>query len=70
MIRNRLRAAREARYMTQADLADALNVSRQTVISLEQGRYMPSLDLALKLARHFGQSVESLFELSDADKPD
>ena len=56
--------------MTQADLADALNVSRQTVISLEQGRYMPSLDLALKLARHFGQSVESLFELSDADKPD
>ena len=70
MIRNHLRAAREARAMTQADLAETLNVSRQTIISLEQGRYMPSLDLTLKLARRFGQSVESLFELTDPDKPD
>jgi putative transcriptional regulator len=66
-IRNHLRKAREASGLTQADLAQALAVSRQTVISLEQGRYMPSLDLALRLARHFGQSVETLFELVEPD---
>lgn len=60
-----LRAHREARGMTQADLAMALSVSRQTIISIEQGRYAPSLDLALRLARHFATPVESLFQLPD-----
>lgn len=49
--------------MTQAALADAVDVSRQTVIALESGRYQPSLELALKLARHFEVPVESLFWL-------
>ena len=70
MIRNHLRAAREAAGLTQADLAAALGVSRQTVISLEQGRYHPSLELALRLARQFGQRVEDLFELQDTEQPD
>ena len=70
MIRNRLRATREAAALTQADLAAALDVSRQTVISLEQGRYLPSLEHALRLARHFNQSVEQLFELIAPEQPD
>lgn len=67
MIRNHLRGAREANGLTQADLAQALGVSRQTVISLEQGRYFPSLDLALRLARHFARPVESLFQLVEPE---
>jgi putative transcriptional regulator len=62
---NRLRALRESTGMTQADLAAALGVSRQTIISIEQGRYSPSLDLALRLARLFGRPVEELFQLPD-----
>lgn len=60
-----LRALREARGATQAELAAALGVSRQTVISIEQGRYAPSLELALRLARHFGTSVEEMFQLPE-----
>ncbi len=67
MIRNHLREARDAQGLTQADLAQALGVSRQTVISLEQGRYFPSLELTLRLARHFAQPVESLFQLIEAE---
>jgi putative transcriptional regulator len=62
---NQLRALRESNGMTQADLAAALGVSRQTIISIEQGRYAPSLDLALRLARLFGRTVEELFQLPD-----
>jgi putative transcriptional regulator len=62
---NQLRALRESNGMTQADLATALGVSRQTIISIEQGRYAPSLDLALRLARLFGRTVEELFQLPD-----
>jgi putative transcriptional regulator len=59
---NRLRDLREAPpKQTQADLADALDVSRQTIIALESGRYAPSLLLALKIAAHFGRPVEEIF---------
>lgn len=47
--------------MTQQQLADAVEVTRQTIIAVEKGRYDPSLKLALKLARFFGVSVEDLF---------
>lgn len=60
-----LRALREGRGLTQADLAAALAVSRQTVISIEQGRYAPSLELALRLARYFETTVEAMFHLAD-----
>ncbi|GHC65672.1 helix-turn-helix transcriptional regulator [Neogemmobacter tilapiae] len=63
-LQNRLRDIRTQRGETQADLAGALGVSRQTVISLEGGRYAPSLELALKIAGHYGQTVESLFWLA------
>jgi len=49
--------------LTQSDLAGAVGVSRQTIISIERGRYVPSLPLALKLARHFGCATEDLFSL-------
>lgn len=58
---NRLRELRTERGWTQADLADHLDVSRQTVNALETGRYDPSLPLAFKLARLFGQPIEDIF---------
>jgi len=59
----RVRELRITADTTQADLADAVGVSRQTIISIERGRYIPSLPLALKLARHFDCSTDDLFTL-------
>lgn len=60
-MRNRLRELRAARRWSQADLADRLEVSRQTVNAIETGRYDPSLPLAFKIAEVFGDRIESLF---------
>jgi putative transcriptional regulator len=65
-IRNRLRSLRfEAGEMTQQSLADRVGCTRQTIIVLEQGRYVPSLVLALRIARTFGRTVEEVFELDE-----
>jgi putative transcriptional regulator len=61
-MRNRVREQRTQREMSQADLAAALGVSRQTVISIESGRYLPSLPLAFRIARLFGLTVDKMFE--------
>jgi len=58
---NTIRALRTERGLSQAELAKAMNVSRQTIISIESGRYTPSLPLGMALARHFGQAVEQIF---------
>jgi putative transcriptional regulator len=58
---NRLKVLRAERDWSQADLADRLGVSRQTVNALETGRYDPSLPLAFKIARVFAQPIESIF---------
>lgn len=58
---NSLKVLRAERNWSQADLADALGVSRQTVNALETGRYDPSLPLAFRIARIFGQPIESIF---------
>ena len=58
---NRLRELRAARRWSQADLADRLDVSRQTVNAIETGRYDPSLPLAFKIAEVFDATIESLF---------
>lgn len=58
---NRLKVLRAERNWSQADLAQALGVSRQTVNALETGRYDPSLPLAFKIAQVFGQPIESIF---------
>lgn len=59
---NRLRELRAERGWSQADLAERLGVSRQTVNAVETERYEPSLSLAFKIARLFGQKIEAIFE--------
>jgi putative transcriptional regulator len=53
--------------MTQADLAERVGVTRQTIHSIETGKYNPSIELALRLARALGLAVEDLFELDDQE---
>jgi Predicted transcriptional regulators len=60
-MRNEIRRLREEQGLSQAALASALGVSRQTVISIESGRYDPSLPLAFAIARHFGLRIEEIF---------
>jgi putative transcriptional regulator len=55
----------EAGEMSQQELADRVGVSRQTIISIEKGKFQPSVSLALRLARVFHTTVEKLFELPD-----
>ncbi len=57
---------RKSRQWTQEELGDRLEVSRQTINSIENGRYDPSLTLALKIARLLDESVEEIFVLSDS----
>lgn len=61
-MKNRLKVLRAERDWTQADLAVALEVSRQTVNAIETGKFDPSLPLAFRLARLFGQPIEAIFE--------
>jgi putative transcriptional regulator len=68
MMRNHVRERRAGAGLTQADLADALGVSRQTVISIESGRYLPSLPLAFRIARLFEVPLEQLFD-ADGKEP-
>ena len=60
-MKNLVREMRTGQGLSQAELGDALKVSRQTVIAIERGRYMPSLPLAIALARFFRTTVEQLF---------
>ena len=60
-MRNRLEEVRKQRNITQEELAAALGVSRQTIGSLENGRYNPSIILAIKVARYFALAVEDIF---------
>ena len=60
-VRNDVRLLRAERALSQGALAEALGVSRQTINAIETGRYLPSLPLALGLARYFGTTVEALF---------
>jgi len=64
-MRNRVRELRAERGLSQGELAAAVSVSRQTINSIEQERYTPSLPLALALAHFFQQPVEALFDADD-----
>lgn len=59
---------RKERKVTQSELADAVNVSRQTIISLENGKYNASLILAHKLAQYFGVNIEDIFIFDKEDE--
>ncbi len=61
-MQNRVRERRVQRGLSQAELATALGVSRQTVISIENGRYLPSLPLAFRIARFFDLTVDNMFD--------
>jgi len=61
-VKNRLKVLRAERDWTQADLASALEVSRQTVNAIETGKYDPSLPLAFKIARLFEKQIEEIFK--------
>lgn len=67
-MKNRLEELRKARGINQEELADALSVSRQTIGSLENGRYNPSILLAFKIARYFGTSIEDIFIYEEETK--
>lgn len=66
-MKNYLKEERTKKQLTQVELAEMVNVSRQTIISIETGRYTPSVTLAIKLAVVLGKRVESLFELEKTD---
>lgn len=61
-MKNQVRDLRGEQGWSQADLAERLDVSRQTVNAIETGKYDPSLPLAFKIARLFGQSIEAIFQ--------
>lgn len=67
-MQNRIQEMRKTMRVTQNELADAVNVSRQTIISLENGRYNASLTLAHKIAKYFGVAIEELFVFDEEEE--
>lgn len=66
-LKNRIEAIRTEKGIRQEELAKAMGVSRQTISSLENGRYNPSILLAYKLAKFFGMTIEELFVFEEED---
>ena len=66
-MKNQVRDLRGEQGWSQADLAERLDVSRQTVNAIETGKYDPSLPLAFKIARLFGRPIEAIFQPTDAE---
>lgn len=66
-MKNNIRVERAIKNITQADLAGQVNVSRQTINTIESNKYVPSTVLALKIARVFGKPLEEIFMLEDKD---
>lgn len=61
-MKNKIKVFRAMHDMTQENLAQAIGVTRQTILAIEKGKYTPSLDLAFKIARHFKVNVEEVFD--------
>lgn len=68
MISNTVEEKRKAKGMTQADLGDAVSVSRQTIIAIEKGNYSPSLELAFKISRILQAPIEKIFSYDNSKK--
>jgi putative transcriptional regulator len=66
-MRNTIKVERAKKDITQAELAEVLNVSRLTIHSIETGKFNPSVMLALKMARYFSEPVEEIFILEETD---
>ncbi|MBR0211795.1 MAG: helix-turn-helix transcriptional regulator [Oscillospiraceae bacterium] len=67
-MKNRLEELRKRRQITQEELAEVLEVSRQTIGSLENGRYNPSILLAFKISRYFGLPIEEIFIYEEGEE--
>ncbi len=67
-MRNRIMELRKERRLSQSELAEAVGVTRQTIISLEGGRYNASLRLAWRLARYFGVAIEDVFLFDEEER--
>ena len=67
-MKTKIRELRKQRKMSQEDLADAVGTTRQTITSIEVGKYTASLTLAYKIAHYFGLSIEEVFDFSDLDE--
>jgi len=65
-LHNRIRVFRAEHRMSQADLAEAIGVSRKTISTIEVGRFIPSTVIALKIARYFNVPIEEIFSLADS----
>jgi putative transcriptional regulator len=66
-MKNTIKVERARHDLTQADLAEKVDVTRQTINAIEAAKYVPSAVLAFKIARVFGKSAEEIFELEDGD---
>ena len=66
-MKNKIKVERAEKNLTQASLAELIGVSRQTINTIESGRYVPSTVLALKISKVFDKPVNELFELEDTD---
>jgi putative transcriptional regulator len=67
-MKNKIKVFRAMNDMTQEDLAVKIGVTRQTILAIEKGKYVPSLDLAFKIARHFGVNIEEVFTYDETLK--
>lgn len=68
-MKNRIKVFRAMHDLTQEALAHDLGVTRQTILAIEKGKYDPSLDLAFKIARYFGVSIEEIFTYDATESP-
>lgn len=68
LMKNKIKVYRAMHDMTQEDLAKVIGVTRQTILAIEKGKYVPSLDLAFKIARHFNVTVEDVFQYGDVER--
>jgi len=64
-MKNKIKVFRAMNDLTQEDLAQAIGVTRQTILAIEKGKYVPSLDLAFRIARHFKVNIEEVFTYDD-----
>lgn len=67
-VKNKIKVYRAMHDLTQEALAKEIGITRQTLIAIEKNRYSPSLELAFKIARHFGVGVEDVFEYEEEGK--
>jgi putative transcriptional regulator len=65
-MKNKIKVFRAMNDLTQEDLAEAIGVTRQTILAIEKGKYVPSLDLAFRISRRFSVNIEEVFQYDEA----